>query len=916
MTKDSIIRKGMNILIIITLVFSLIPPSFASGTANENGLKVSWNFDTTDSITVIKSNEYGTEWYVGTESGLIYKFDERGNEIWVNDSHTASIDRIVIGKSIIGIERSDNSVYILNRETGVLDRVFNDTNRVYGIDTSPDYNFWCVASQLSDNYNLSTLHIHSSNTETAFTTDGIVPNSIRLVGGISHLIAQSSTNLKQAVLLKLSFESGVPGCVEGMLYSQSLTHTSSNINQYPQKVIIHRSTGTTYEESSDVSNIWHVFVGEKCKTDYGDIRFIHDNNFLDYYLHPNFDSNKAEFTVMLDKTNDTTTTEIWYGNLLMETTSIDEIPSDPTYPVVFYDDCEVVGDWILTGSMSLGSDYAYAGDYGFGHPGQSSGSASKTINIPPASVLEFWAKRSYSKYSGGDHSDVYIDTDIIQSLPPDGEWHKYTLNIGDYVGNHTLMFKGVWGGVGDHYAGNIIFDEIRIYTRLLPTLVTYEGELEHFPPSPLSTKVYDSNILEIVTTNTFSLISTEDHLYLQEIDLDNSLFNTTIPISNQIGVFGGSDITNDAISAIIGRGNSVKIYRYDGVMTGTYDTGGLIGDTHLSRANGLYALATSADGKYYVFSKDEASMWYMLHSSLTGNEITASYLTDYADYIAVARGSDLQVLTLEEAEGIVKGSITLRIYDGSNPYADKPIIIQHSEDGVWTESETYTTDNQGVVVIEAEFGKKLNVIIGDNIHTRTLIPTPAQPEYIIQIPFDEPLRSGANYKSWYDDDTGRIYFTFEDKKGKTSKAEFKIIRNSDSEVVYTKTFLMVYGDTTEYTGYYTIPVSERNTSYRVSLTVHGSPSFSNSWHQWISGSSGVASLPIELSDSVKTGIFMVLILFVGGIFSYFSGPHGAVVVALMAGMFVFWGWLPISPAVVGLCIVWAFLGLLGRTSVG
>jgi hypothetical protein len=29
---------------------------------------------------------------------------------------------------------------------------------------------------------------------------------------------------------------------------------------------------------------------------------------------------------------------------------------------------------------------------------------------------------------------------------------------------------------------------------------------------------------------------------------------------------------------------------------------------------------------------------------------------------------------------------------------------------------------------------------------------------------------------------------------------------------------------------------------------------------------------------------------------------------------VLWRWLPLPPTVIALCIVWAFLGLLGRTS--
>jgi len=113
--------------------------------------------------------------------------------------------------------------------------------------------------------------------------------------------------------------------------------------------------------------------------------------------------------------------------------------------------------------------------------------------------------------------------------------------------------------------------------------------------------------------------------------------------------------------------------------------------------------------------------------------------------------------------------------------------------------------------------------------------------------------------------------------------------------------------------YYQIPAGWTNSSYRIQLTASGSPSFTNTWSQWV-GADGVASLPADLDTYARMGISFFLILFVAGLFSYLSGPQGAVVVSLFAGALVLWGWLPLPPTVIALCIVWAFLGLLGRTS--
>ena len=433
--------------------------------------------------------------------------------------------------------------------------------------------------------------------------------------------------------------------------------------------------------------------------------------------------------------------------------------------------------------------------------------------------------------------------------------------------------------------------------------------------TPLDTKTLDGTIIDIDAPETgdWVAVSTTTKTYI--IEITDSGFGTVYS-ADRTGTPYDVAIANNGANTIEGRGILADIFRFDGVQTGTYTAGGPVRTVAIAQKNGLYAAAGSDDGKYYIFSKDESSSWYLLHASDSEDPVTAIAMS-WRGEIAVIGRADGRLTAFQVSEQDATGTVKLNVFKANKPYAAAPLRI---EDGgtnqEWSAPITVTTDDYGVAVVPVQWGHYLRITVGDDELSRVLVATPSQAEYVIYIPTDLPLRAGANYRSWYDSVSSRLYYSYFDTRGKTHVATFEIIRNSDNEVVHTETFTIPDGDTSMYTGYYQIPPGFTNTSYRIHLTATGSPSFSNTWHQWISGESGVASLPVELSNTLKTGMFMVLLLFIGGIFSYFSGPHGAVVVSLVAAMLVFWGWLPISPAVIVLCVVWAFLGLLGRTSVG
>jgi hypothetical protein len=109
---------------------------------------------------------------------------------------------------------------------------------------------------------------------------------------------------------------------DGYEYYQAIEYAACDQETYQQDIVVHRTTGTAYEETVGDLKVWHVYVGDRCKSDYGDIRFTDaSGNALAYYLWPDYDSSSARFTVRLEGATTAGTLVIRYGNPTATTTS-------------------------------------------------------------------------------------------------------------------------------------------------------------------------------------------------------------------------------------------------------------------------------------------------------------------------------------------------------------------------------------------------------------------------------------------------------------------------------------------------------------------------------------------------------------------------------------------------------------------
>lgn len=116
--------------------------------------------------------------------------------------------------------------------------------------------------------------------------------------------------------------------LSGYSYYQTINYAATDQATYQQDVVIHRTTGTAYQETVDGLKVWHIYVGDHCQADYGDIRFTKSDGTteLKYYRHPGYTSSQARFTVILENANQAGVLQIFYGHSGATTTSLTTHP--------------------------------------------------------------------------------------------------------------------------------------------------------------------------------------------------------------------------------------------------------------------------------------------------------------------------------------------------------------------------------------------------------------------------------------------------------------------------------------------------------------------------------------------------------------------------------------------------------------
>ncbi len=913
-----------------------------------------WEKQIGSSITAVATDERGDLIFVGTEGGMVYCYNSAGSVVW---SQT-------LGGEVVALEVDGAADYLLVE--------IGDGTRIESRDPETGAYRWDQPSNSPRHITLSQAEGISANTlagDTLRLRDGDgnawshisigTTTDLAISGDASWVVSSSGSDLKLYAL-------SVPEADEWLLsgtwapYHNRAAHTivgstDGALTNYPVEITVIRGTGT-----SSGSTLY----APECRADFADIRFTAADGVtqIPYYLESVVGST-ATFLVNVPSnpaSPGTTTIYVYWANPAATTTTSD--PDAGRYTLDDFsgtslntDIWETFGNATITvadGKLTItGDNIGYSGVrskstyntgvvevnamvegdlgsqgafwIGFFGDGQVPNSVATELDVTlnraaftswdmpqqlHGSTADGSARANY--LFGGrlwGYNDYRVEWNGASAVMQAGAYGEQTLASAPTT-NCTIMLA--IGDTSPAYGGvTMIVDEVTIVSSAnTPALPGAWGPVESIV-THLDTKTLGGTITNIDAPETgdWVAVSTTTKTYI--IEITDSGFGAVYS-ADRTGTPYDLAVADGGSFVIEGRNILADIFRIDGVQVGTYTTGGAVQHVAIAQKNGLYAAAGSDDGKYYVFSKDASSSWYLLLASDTYDPVTALAMSWRGELLIVGR-ADGRLTAFQVSEQDATGAIRVTIYKDNIPYATAPLRIEDGgTDQSWGAPTTLTTDDYGIVSIPVSWGNYIRITVGDDELTRVLIATPSQTEYVLRITGPDPLRTGAQYSSGYDPDTQRIYLHYADPREKTHRVVYTIVRAADNAVVFEREYTDADLPLTDY---YQIPAGWTNTSYRIHLTASGSPSFTNTWSQWV-GVDGVAKLPAVLDNYMKMGICFFLLLFVAGLFSYLTGPQGAVVVSMLAGALVLWGWLPLPPTIIALCIVWAFLGLLGRTS--
>lgn len=230
--------------------------------------------------------------------------------------------------------------------------------------------------------------------------------------------------------------------LDGYGYYQTIEYAACDQATYQQDIVIHRSTGTAYNETAGGLETWHIFVGDHCQADYDDVRFTNSTGELAYYLWPDYDSSSARFAVRLEGADRAGALVIWYGNSAAATTS------DPSALPTVYTETGSHTYTVPGGVSSVAVLIVGGGGGGAGRDVSGGGGAGGLIFRPAYTVTPGSALSVYVGAGGSGGPDTG-STPTSDSTGENGESTTFgdLIALGGGGGGHYLK-PGVSGGSG------------------------------------------------------------------------------------------------------------------------------------------------------------------------------------------------------------------------------------------------------------------------------------------------------------------------------------------------------------------------------------------------------------------------------------------------------------------------------------
>ncbi len=229
-------------------------------------------------------------------------------------------------------------------------------------------------------------------------------------------------------------------------HSQTIGFSAGDPAVYNQIVEIHRTSGTAYQEDTHGLRIWHLYVGDLCRSDYGDVRFTDGSGSqLRFYLQSGYTNSEARFYVRLSNANKAGTLKVLYGDPNLATTSSVNATTgtDDTTGYIYDAFSTLDSDWVTSGvaSASISSD--------------------QLMTTPNTGTLEYYptaaVTRQITPVSGAFSADVDLTYMAPSSSPYRGQGELYLVLYNSSATYAAAGYYDNYYGTSTSYNGSFFY---------------------------------------------------------------------------------------------------------------------------------------------------------------------------------------------------------------------------------------------------------------------------------------------------------------------------------------------------------------------------------------------------------------------------------------------------------------------------
>lgn len=511
-------------------------------------------------------------------------------------------------------------------------------------------------------------------------------------------------------------------------------------------------------------------------------------------------------------------------------------------------------------------------------------------------------------------------TPTIFSFSTDGAYKGTAANIAAYKeGTMEISSTNVLGMIRS-VTGNTNFPRYNAETMAAYAAITV-------PAAP-------SDLHNIMNTDTF-IVSTTGSTYMYGYDsAGRQTFSAISALSTPTSHVSGSNARN-----IIASSNNV-IYVIDsaGATIGQFASGTAVNDLEIARTSGLYFVAGGDDALFYVFSKFQSSDWMLSQGTQMIDAISDVGIAPSGIYLT-CRVNGVEYLWVKSSfaptptptGGGIQYYLSAQVVNSLGvPVGGDTVIIDYADDSGSVVSQTFTTDDNGRVVLEVTPTTTYTITLSNgyvhkytasNLQLQSISLVRSYPQYAPNI----------DYKVWYDSDTETIYMYYEDKSQLTDNVTFRI-SDMDGNVLWTESVndhtasaehsfstvlrrsVLKLQETQQTTSNLTSP--DLGKSYKVDVI--GSKTTDTGEVKKVEADFFVATdlnlMNFPIDQTWKNIFFSLLLMVMCGLFGWMGSGRGAVAVAITAAAFWFFGLITIPVFWVWGMILFAFLAVYGYAS--